>query len=89
MTRRTPIGWTVRRGDMANHPLPAGDWRHGDDCADRWYADRDGEPIDHRGPGRPTRAEAIEVAQMVAISRYEPEAAAYELDTRAPRGDAA
>ncbi len=58
--RRTPTGWTVRRGDETNHPTPAGDWPHGDDCADRWYADRDGEPIDHGGPGSRTRGEAID-----------------------------
>jgi hypothetical protein len=48
---RTPRGYITRRGDF-----------HGttDDRAGRWYTDKIGEPIDHRGQGYRTRREAIE-----------------------------
>lgn len=46
----TPNGWTVRRGNYYGST---------DDRADRWYADQDGHPIDHRGRGHATRKEAI------------------------------
>jgi hypothetical protein len=49
---RTPRGYVTRRGDFYNDTT--------DDHADRWYTDKIGEPIDHRGQGYRTRREAIE-----------------------------
>lgn len=56
---RTPRGYVARRGDEHNHPNGA--WPHTDDCDDRWYIDTIGQPVDHRGKGYRTRAEAVEV----------------------------
>lgn len=52
--RAKAAGWTIRRGSY-----------HGttDDRADRWYADRDdGDTLDRRGPGHPTREAAAQSA---------------------------
>lgn len=48
---RTPKGYHVRRGDYEDTT---------DDRTGRWYIDKDGEPIDHRGKGYATRREAVE-----------------------------
>ena len=47
---RTPKGYVARRGDFDGTT---------DDRRDRWYIDTIGEPVDHRGPGHPTRREAV------------------------------
>lgn len=51
---RTPKGYVAVRCDYEGTT---------DDRADRWYIDKIGEPVDHRGPGDRTRREAV--AQLV------------------------
>lgn len=56
---RTPKGYVAVRGDCTDDiGMPD---HMGDDRADRWYIDRIGEPVDHRGAGKRTRREAVEM----------------------------